>query len=94
VAIDHQETLTQIVIRKPDDYTPYGQDERWANPALDYADCSCGCRHYFLLANRDGQELGYDWGVCANPESHRCALLTFEHQGCHQFELSPEHANG
>jgi hypothetical protein len=27
-----------------------------------------------------------DWGICANPKSHRCGLLTFEHQGCLAFE--------
>jgi hypothetical protein len=28
----------------------------------------------------------FDWGVCANPASPRLGLLTFEHQGCPQFE--------
>jgi hypothetical protein len=27
-----------------------------------------------------------DWGVCVNPVSPRVGLLTFEHQGCPQFE--------
>jgi hypothetical protein len=27
-----------------------------------------------------------DWGVCGNPRSHRAGLLTFEHQGCGEFE--------
>jgi len=27
-----------------------------------------------------------DWGVCVNPASPRAGLLTFEHQGCEQFE--------
>ena len=37
-------------------------------------------------------KLGCDWGVCGNPESHRCGLLTFEHQGCREFVVddSPE----
>ena len=31
-------------------------------------------------------EFERDWGVCGNPASHRAGLLTFEHQGCPQFE--------
>ena len=27
-----------------------------------------------------------DWCVCGNPKSHRTGLLTFEHQGCSEFE--------
>jgi hypothetical protein len=27
-----------------------------------------------------------DWGVCGNPQSARSGLLTFEHQGCPEFE--------
>jgi hypothetical protein len=49
------------------------------------ADCSSGCRWYFPLAGR----WGGDWGACANPASHRCGLLTFEHQGCAQYESQP-----
>ena len=30
-------------------------------------------------------ELGNDWGVCSNRNSHRYGLLTFEHQGCQKF---------
>ena len=37
-------------------------------------DCSCGCK-YFL-------DFSGDWGVCANPDSIRAGLLTWEHQGC------------
>lgn len=28
-----------------------------------------------------------DWGVCANAASPRVGLLTFEHQGCPQYEM-------
>jgi hypothetical protein len=48
-------------------------------------DCSGGCRWYHILAGRRGQ----DWGVCANPRSPRAGLLTFEHQGCREFEEDP-----
>jgi len=36
------------------------------------------------------QAMPYDWGVCSNPRSPRCGLLTFEHQGCWEFEGAPE----
>ncbi|MGH7577399.1 MAG: DUF3027 domain-containing protein, partial [Longimicrobiales bacterium] len=49
-------------------------------------DCSSGCQFYLPL---DG-ELGADWGVCTNPASHRAGKLTFEHQGCPQFEAADE----
>ena len=35
--------------------------------------------------------LGADWGVCMNQRSPRAGLLTFEHQGCPQFEDGPSH---
>ena len=34
-----------------------------------------------------------DWGVCANVKSPRKGLLTFEHQGCKEFEEGKELAN-
>jgi hypothetical protein len=43
-------------------------------------DCSCGCLHLRSLEDHS------DWGVCSNPRSPRAGLLTFEHQGCHEFE--------
>lgn len=70
------EHLVSIMRCLPEDYEPYGEAER------DGGDCSSGCRWYAKLAGT----LGYDWGVCANPASHRCGLLTFEHQGCAHFE--------
>lgn len=59
------------------DYEPYGTTGR-----EEYFDCSEGCKHYVPLRG----DLGHDWGVCLNPESRRCGLLTFEHQGCPCFE--------
>lgn len=74
----HQELL-QLVKKLPGDFEPYGGRDRDADWG---SDCSCGCRHFVPLEGR----LGNDWGVCANPASPRCALLTFEHMGCKQFE--------
>jgi hypothetical protein len=75
--------LWLAVIQRPLDFEPYGCRVR------NGADCSCGCKHYQRLAG----EAGHDWGVCMNPRSHRCGLLTFEHQGCPQFEYG-EDASG
>lgn len=69
--------LTQIYKRLPEDYEPYGLAPR------DYGDCSSGCRFFVPLEGK----LGMDWGICANPSSHRCGLLTFEHQGCKHIEI-------
>lgn len=76
---NHHYLLLLACKRHPLDYPPYGDAER------DGPDCSGGCRHYYPLADRDGNPLGMDWGVCANTASHRRGLLTFEHQGCPQF---------
>lgn len=70
--------LLAIYHRIPTDYHPYGE----AEVGGESRDCSSGCRWYLELAG----DLGRDWGVCANPNSYRCGLLTFEHQGCHAFE--------
>jgi len=71
--------LLKIVKRLDTDFEPMGRRSR----ETDYGyDCSCGCRHYLPLKGN----LGFDWGVCANPKSPRCGLLTFEHQGCKEFE--------
>lgn len=80
--ITHQHLLT-LMVRLPSDFEPYGERSRDDDFA---ADCSCGCKWFGKL---DGT-LGYDWGVCANPASPRVGLLTFEHQGCKQFEEDPE----
>lgn len=77
------EHLLSIVQKLPGDFEPYGQRDR---DAAWGPDCSCGCRHFLPLAGA----LGQDWGVCAHPASPRCALLTFEHQGCREFAPKPE----
>jgi hypothetical protein len=68
--------LLKILQRLDTDYEPFGKVER------EGSDCSCGCLHFMKL---DG-EVGKDWGVCINPLSLRAGLLTFEHQGCSEFE--------
>lgn len=81
--------LLWTVCRKlPTDFDPYGARNRdTADPC---ADCSCGCRHFVPLAGDPGS----DWGVCANAASPRAGLLTFEHQGCPQFEPAAEEIAG
>jgi len=80
--IESHEYLLRVVPVRERDYEPFGKVVRWAEPGRDYPDCSCGCKWYLVLAGK----LRFDWGVCANPASHRCGLLTFEHQGCGEFE--------
>ena len=73
------EDLRTVVKHLDSDFEPYGKrsrDEDWG------PDCSCGCRYFAKITG----ELGYDWGVCANPKSPRAGLLTFEHMGCKEFE--------
>ena len=71
-----------IVIKLPSDYSDYGGEiKRWEKENETYPDCSSGCKWFAKLEN----ELGMDWGVCANRKSPRKGLLTFEHQagkGC------------
>ncbi len=74
------EQLWKIVRKLPTDFEPYGQVKRET-----FCDCSGGCRWFHVLAGRRGQ----DWGVCANAKSPRAGLLTFEHQGCLEFEEDP-----
>jgi hypothetical protein len=70
----------------PGDYAPWGDVDRDApeHNHLPYVDCSAGCDHFLPLHEALGLD---DWGVCVNPDSHRCGLLTFEHQGCHEAEI-------
>jgi hypothetical protein len=69
--------LFKILIRKPSDYSDYGGEiKRWEKESETYPDCSCGCKYFVPLEGN----LGYDWGVCANPDSKRVGLLTWEHQ--------------
>lgn len=75
--------LMELVVCLPTDFEPYGQRNRDDQFG---PDCSCGCKWFVPL---DGK-LQYDWGICANPASPRKGLLTFEHQGCWQYEDDPE----
>ena len=70
--------LWAICKKLPTDFEPYGTRSR----QIGGPDCSCGCSWYHTLIG--GARL--DWGVCVNPASPRAGLLTFEHQGCEQFE--------
>ena len=79
--------LISIMTRLPGDYSDYGGEVvRWENPNLTYPDCSGGCKWAVPLS--DG--FGLDWVVCTNVASHRVGLLTFEHQGCLQFEAEDD----
>jgi hypothetical protein len=70
----------------PKDYSDYGGTVvRWSDNSKAYPDCSCGCKYARYLELSDGN-VSFDWLVCTNPKSHRCGLLTFEHQGCQKFE--------
>jgi len=80
--LTHQHMLG-LMVRLPTDFEPYGQRDRESDWG---ADCSCGCKWFAAIEGR----LGYDWGVCANPSSPRVGLLTFEHQGCKEYEDNPE----
>ena len=77
------DALHGILKKLPSDFEPWGRRSRendWG------PDCSYGCRWFIRLqANLDR-----DWGVCSNPRSPRCGLLTFEHQGCNEFEEREE----
>ena len=77
------DALHSILKKLPSDFEPYGNRSRntdWG------PDCSCGCRWFVKLEG----SLRYDWGVCHNPQSPRSGLLTFEHQGCREFEEGDE----
>ena len=80
-AFKPHDRLWLAAITRPLDFEPYGIRTR------DGADdCSCGCRHFAKLAGA----VGMDWGVCVNPQSHRCGLLAFEHMGCPYFEAGTD----
>jgi hypothetical protein len=78
------EQLWQVCQLKPGDYEPYGKHNRLTatRPAEIASDWSGGCKRYHTLSSPASR----DWGVCGNPRSHRAGLLTFEHQGCSEFE--------
>jgi hypothetical protein len=75
--------LLDLVVAKETDFAPWGRRSREGDR---WQDCSCGCRHFATLEGA----LGSDWGVCMNRSSPRAGLLTFEHQGCPEFEGAPD----
>jgi hypothetical protein len=95
-----QAALSRACRILPSDYSDYGGSVvRWERGDTDYPDCSSGCRHWNPLHDPvDGstasREIGgedADWGVCSNPRSKRCGMLTWEHQhGIECFEPTPE----
>lgn len=87
--MNHNYLVDNIVIKKLEDYQPWGKVKRWENEDQGYPDCSMGCKYYLKLQGN----FGNDWGVCSNIKSHRCGLLTFEHQGCLEFELDKQDNN-
>lgn len=68
-----------VMRRLPGDFEPWGE----RLDAERGGDCSCDCL-WFLLVNNG--LVSTDWGVCCNPQSARVGLLTWEHQGCAQYE--------
>jgi hypothetical protein len=74
----------------PTDYVDYGGEVvRWSDPAEDYPDCSCGCKHFVPLV----EPYRYDWGVCSKPGAPRAGLLTWEHQAGHGCFEAGENAS-
>ncbi len=76
------ERLLELVLKLPQDYEPFGSVERWKEADKPYPDCSSGrgCTWAKWLNKSE------DWCVCTNEKSHRCGLLTFEHQGCQEYQ--------
>lgn len=72
------------------DYSDYGgKITRWLDPDYNYRDCSHGCKFFIRLHDEKSKGCNFDYGVCTNPKSKRCGLLTYENQagyGC----FSPE----
>ena len=84
---DLHKAMLERVVGLPTDYQEYGAVVRWADPNQAYSDCSAGCRFFIPVTG----QLGFDWGVCANPKGPRFGLLTFEHQAGHEcFESSDQ----
>ncbi len=90
--MNEHDRLLRLVPRRPTDYRPWGEVERWDDPNEADADCSGGCIHAKWLPGR----LGADWCVCAREDGPRAGLLTFEHQagrGCFESRRN-RHAEG
>lgn len=75
-ATKHHDHLWSICKLLPEDYEPYGKVKKGGS------DCSDGCVYFYKLETKSKEKLYMDWGVCTHIASHRCGLLTFEHQGC------------
>jgi len=78
----HWRLFAEVLELDPRDWAPLGLMER-ERPEGFGPDCAAGCAWFLKLRG----DLGYDWGVCGNPSSHRVGRLTFEHQGCPEFEV-------
>ena len=76
------ERLWSICKTLPTDYDPWGEVKRWEDPNAIYPDCSGGCKWARWLEDIKDNPISMDWCVCTNPQSPRCGMLTFEHQGC------------
>ena len=87
-----KDDIWKVVKILPTDYSDYGGEiERWKNNNDSYPDCSSGCRYWRPLYSEYHRGPDDDWGVCANPESPRAGLLTWEHQAGHDcWECEPE----
>jgi hypothetical protein len=77
------EQLWQACQRTPSDLEPYGKRKRLTarQPALMMGDF-----RGMQVVPHPERTCPLDWGVGGNPASHRAGLLTFEHQGCAEFE--------
>jgi hypothetical protein len=64
--------LRKIMPRFPGDYEGYGGNIPHFDLDTHYPACADGCRWFARLMDLPG------YGVCTNPKSHRCAVLTFE----------------
>ena len=73
------------------DYIEYGgKIQKYLDRDYDYADCSCGCKFFKPLHDKESNSEDLDFGVCINKKSNRYGLLTFEHQagyGCFESDL-------
>jgi hypothetical protein len=89
---DRQHALLAACRILPSDYTDYGGDiVRWEKACGACSDCSSGCRWFEPLHDLRTGGSDCDWGVCANPRSARCGMLTWEHQAGHGcFEPAPD----
>ena len=89
---DEHNELWTVCLRLETDYTDYGgKVERWRDPALDYPDCSMGCKWFVPLYDSVYKSYDTDWGVCSKPGAPRQGLLTWEHQaGYNCYEYNEE----